>query len=102
MMDDTTRTRAEHILKTGTVSEPTEIIASVSIVTGSTPPLLLNVIDNKRDGMPRGHLNGYLSFEAAELLRRALNDILGPFQDERDRRHKDDRLRSLLNELAGR
>jgi hypothetical protein len=93
-----TRTRAEHAGPAR--SGETTAYARVSLVTGgSTPPVLVNVQDSVRGG--GGYIDGYLSIEAAELMRRALNDVLGPMQEAREKKDADDRLRTMIREMTG-
>lgn len=92
-----TRTRAEH---TGPAREgETPAYARVTLQRGnSTPPVLVNVQDNPRGG--GGYIDGYLSLNAAELLRRALNDVLGPRAEAETENQFRARMRAELREAG--
>lgn len=88
-----TRFRSEHIIR-----GERETIASVTIHSGgSTPPV--RVFAQCGGG---AYVDGYLTPEGAELLRRALNDVMGPLQEKREKEAETDRLKDVLRQLAPR
>lgn len=87
------RFQSQHIIR-----GEREKIASVTINSGgSTPPV--RVFAQEGGG---SYVDGYLSVEGAELLRRALNDVIGPLQLEREQQAETERLSEILRGLAPR
>lgn len=91
-----TRTRAEHVHP----GVGGDAVASVTIQPPgrNTPQVNVMAYDNGR-GIGGIHVQGYLTIEAAELLRRALNDVLGPIHEAAEQNRKAERLRDLFREL---
>jgi hypothetical protein len=88
-----TRFQSQHIIRGAR-----EKIATVTIhSSGATGPPPVRVFAQEGNG---AYVDGYLSIEGAELLRRALNDVLGPLAEERETESKDERLRAMLRALV--